>query len=165
MPTGNGPMTSHLLSLLVPSASSIWRKIFFKSKILCKRRSFPNPSCPSSLACPTRTVRADWLLLHLKVPLHRQHKTHRIEVNLERGYSPSTLSLLATPPRQPVSPGASASAASAAPSPYPVQDIQKITKRGFTREQAIEELRLFNGDVTKALVSLMAKSLGNPKKK
>jgi len=43
--------------------------------------------------------------------------------------------------------------------------IKHITKSGFTRDQAIEELRLTNGDATKALVSLMAKSLAMPKRK
>lgn len=64
----------------------------------------------------------------------------------------------ATPSRQPTSPDT-------ASSPYPPGDIQKIVKQGFTREQAIEELKLFNGDVKKALVSLMTKSLNNSKKK
>jgi NACalpha-BTF3-like transcription factor len=43
--------------------------------------------------------------------------------------------------------------------------IKQITKSGFTREQALEELKLTNGDATKALVSLMAKSLSMPKRK
>lgn len=68
------------------------------------------------------------------------------------------LLLLATPSRQPTSPDTTSS-------PYPLEDIQKIIKQGFTREQAIEELKLFNGDVKKALVSLMTKSLTNSKKK
>lgn len=38
-------------------------------------------------------------------------------------------------------------------------------KKGFTREQAIEELKITNGDVTKALVTLMTKSLATPKRK
>jgi NACalpha-BTF3-like transcription factor len=48
---------------------------------------------------------------------------------------------------------------------FPEDSIKHITKSGFTREQAIEELRLTNGDATKALVSLMAKSLSMPKRK
>ncbi|UJR13301.1 hypothetical protein I4U23_000319 [Adineta vaga] len=43
--------------------------------------------------------------------------------------------------------------------------IKHITKGGFTREQALEELKVTNGDPTKALVSLMAKSLSMPKRK
>ncbi|CAF1427636.1 unnamed protein product [Adineta ricciae] len=50
------------------------------------------------------------------------------------------------------------------PSPFPERLINEITKKGFTREQAIEELKSTNGDVMKALVSLMAKSLGKPKR-
>ncbi|CAF0964583.1 unnamed protein product [Adineta steineri] len=52
----------------------------------------------------------------------------------------------------------------ATPSPFPEKSITEITKKGFTREQAIEELKLANGDVMKALVSLMAKSLAKPKR-
>lgn len=51
------------------------------------------------------------------------------------------------------------------PAPFPEDTIKHITKSGFTREQAVEELRLTNGDATKALVSLMAKSLSMPKRK
>ncbi len=51
------------------------------------------------------------------------------------------------------------------PSPFPEKDVKEIMKKGFTREQAIEELKLTNGDVTKALVTLIAKSLGKPKPK
>ncbi len=51
------------------------------------------------------------------------------------------------------------------PSPFPEKSIKEITKKGFTREQAIEELKLTNGDATKALVTLIAKSLGKPKQK
>jgi len=58
-----------------------------------------------------------------------------------------------------------AAAAAASPSPFPEKVIQEITKKGFTREQAIEELKSSNGDVTKALVTLMAKALGKPKQK
>lgn len=50
------------------------------------------------------------------------------------------------------------------PSPFPERSINEITKKGFTREQAIEELKSTNGDVMKALVSLMAKSLGKAKR-
>ncbi|CAF1170790.1 unnamed protein product [Rotaria sordida] len=50
-------------------------------------------------------------------------------------------------------------------SQFPEDSIKHITKSGFTREQAIEELRLSNGDATKALVSLMTKSLSVPKRK
>ncbi|CAF0932685.1 unnamed protein product [Adineta steineri] len=52
----------------------------------------------------------------------------------------------------------------ATPSPFPEKSITEITKKGFTREQAIEELKLANGDIMKALVSLMAKSLAKPKR-
>jgi NACalpha-BTF3-like transcription factor len=51
------------------------------------------------------------------------------------------------------------------PSPFQEKAIKEIMKKGFTREQAIEELKLTNGDVTRALVTLMAKSLGKPKQK
>ncbi|CAF3671673.1 unnamed protein product [Rotaria sp. Silwood1] len=60
--------------------------------------------------------------------------------------------------------GQSATATSTS-SPFPEDSIRHITKSGFTREQAIDELRLTNGDATKALVSLMAKSLSVPKRK
>ncbi|CAF0895114.1 unnamed protein product [Rotaria sordida] len=60
---------------------------------------------------------------------------------------------------------ATASASSLTPSPFPEKDIKELTKKGFTREEAIEELKLTNGDVTRALVTLMAKSLGGPKRK
>jgi len=72
---------------------------------------------------------------------------------------------------QPPSPSSSAAAAASAavppptPSPFAEKAIKEITKKGFTREQAIEELKLTNGDVTKALVTLMTKSLTNPKQK
>jgi len=49
--------------------------------------------------------------------------------------------------------------------PFSEDSIKHITKSGFTRDQAIEELRLTNGDATKALISLMAKSLSMPKRK
>jgi len=55
--------------------------------------------------------------------------------------------------------------ATSTPAPFPEDSIRHITKSGFTRDQAIEELRLTNGDATKALVSLMAKSLAMPKRK
>ncbi|UYV66344.1 DDI2 [Cordylochernes scorpioides] len=42
------------------------------------------------------------------------------------------------------------------------QDIQTLTKMGFARQQAIEELRRFNGDVTRASVALLAKSIKLP---
>lgn len=54
---------------------------------------------------------------------------------------------------------------SASSSSFLEDGIKHLTKSGFTREQAIEELRLTNGDPTKALVSLMAKSLSMPKRK
>lgn len=57
------------------------------------------------------------------------------------------------------------STASSISTPFPEDLIRQITKSGFTREQAIEELRSTNGDPTKALVSLMAKSLALPKRK
>lgn len=59
----------------------------------------------------------------------------------------------------------STSAASSTPAPFPEDSIRQITKSGFTREQAIDELRSTNGDATKALVALMAKSLSMPKRK
>ncbi len=51
------------------------------------------------------------------------------------------------------------------PAPFPEDAIKQITKSGFTREQAVEELKLTNGDAMKALVALMAKSLSVPKRK
>ncbi|CAF4370193.1 unnamed protein product, partial [Rotaria sp. Silwood2] len=57
------------------------------------------------------------------------------------------------------------SASSLTASPFPEKDIKALTKKGFTREEAIEELKLTNGDATKALVTLMAKCLGKPKRK
>jgi hypothetical protein len=60
---------------------------------------------------------------------------------------------------------ATASAATpSTPSPFPEKSVSEITKKGFTREQAIAELQTTNGDVTKALVALMAKSLSKPKR-
>ncbi|CAF1335448.1 unnamed protein product, partial [Didymodactylos carnosus] len=50
-------------------------------------------------------------------------------------------------------------------SEYSEQSITQIIKQGFTREQAINELKLFQGDVNKALTSLMTKSLLIPKRK
>jgi DNA damage-inducible protein 1 len=41
--------------------------------------------------------------------------------------------------------------------------IQEIVKSGFSRSQAIQELKNFNGDVQKALAALVAKSLQFPK--
>lgn len=55
--------------------------------------------------------------------------------------------------------------ASSRPSSFPEDSISHITKSGFTREQAIEELTTSNGDATKALISLMTKSLSMPKRK
>ncbi|CAF5196546.1 unnamed protein product [Rotaria magnacalcarata] len=50
-------------------------------------------------------------------------------------------------------------ASSLTPSSFPEKDIREITKKGFTRERAIEELKSTDGDVTKALVTLITKSL------
>lgn len=55
--------------------------------------------------------------------------------------------------------------AASSSSSFPEETIREITKNGFTREQAIEELKLVNGDSKKALISLMAKSLSMPKRK
>jgi len=55
--------------------------------------------------------------------------------------------------------------ATSTPTPFSEDSIKHITKGGFTRDQAIEELKLTNGDATKALISLMAKSLSMPKRK
>lgn len=52
-----------------------------------------------------------------------------------------------------------------ASSSFPEETIREITKNGFTREQAIDELKSTSGDAKKALVSLMAKSLAMPKRK
>ncbi|CAF4192779.1 unnamed protein product, partial [Rotaria socialis] len=56
-------------------------------------------------------------------------------------------------------------ASSLTPSPFPEKDIKEIVKKGFTREQAIEELKSTDGDVTKALVTLITKSLTIYKRK
>ncbi|CAF1025931.1 unnamed protein product [Adineta steineri] len=50
-------------------------------------------------------------------------------------------------------------------STFSEDSIKHITKSGFTREQAIDELKTTNGDATRALVSLMTKSLSMPKRK
>lgn len=60
---------------------------------------------------------------------------------------------------------ATTTASSSSSSPFPDETIREITKNGFTREQAIDELKLVNGDSKKALISLMAKSLSMPKRK
>lgn len=39
------------------------------------------------------------------------------------------------------------------------QDVNELMKNGFQRARVIEELRHFNGDKTKALATLFAKSL------
>lgn len=57
-----------------------------------------------------------------------------------------------------------AAAAPLASSSFPEQSINEITKKGFTRAQAIAELEATNGDVMKALVSLMARSLAKHKR-
>lgn len=41
--------------------------------------------------------------------------------------------------------------------------VQEIVRNGYTRAQAIQELKTFNGDVQKALAALVAKSLQFPK--
>lgn len=66
---------------------------------------------------------------------------------------------------QPVPSGSSTASSSSTSTSYSEDSIKHITKSGFSREQAIEELRLTNGDPTKALISLMAKSLAMPKRK
>lgn len=38
-------------------------------------------------------------------------------------------------------------------------DVRELESLGFTREQAISELRRFNGDKTQAMAALFAKSL------
>lgn len=48
-------------------------------------------------------------------------------------------------------------------SPFPEKAINEITKKGFSREQAVEELKSTNGDVTKALIQLMTKNLAKSK--
>ncbi len=53
--------------------------------------------------------------------------------------------------------------ATATRSPFPEKVIKEITKKGFTREQAIEELKATNGDANKALITLITKSLTKPK--
>ena len=65
-----------------------------------------------------------------------------------------------SPPRQ----GATGTTTSSSSS-FPEETIREITKNGFTREQAIEELKGANGDSKKALISLMTKSLSMPKRK
>ena len=49
--------------------------------------------------------------------------------------------------------------------PFPEKDIKEFLKKGFTREQAIEELKLNNGDINKALISLMTKNLSKSNRK
>jgi hypothetical protein len=58
----------------------------------------------------------------------------------------------------------SSSGASAAPQ-FPEADIQKIISRGFSRQQAMAELRHSSGDVNKALIALISKSLAKATKK
>jgi NACalpha-BTF3-like transcription factor len=66
---------------------------------------------------------------------------------------------------QPAAAAAAAATPPLTPSPFPEKDLKEIMKKGFTREQAIQELKLTNGNVTQALVSLMTKSLSKPKPK
>ena len=68
-------------------------------------------------------------------------------------------------PRSQQSTTTSSTTSSSSSSTFSEDTIKHITKGGFTREQAIEELKVTNGDPTKALVSLMAKSLSVPKRK
>lgn len=42
---------------------------------------------------------------------------------------------------------------------FPEKSIQKIMSAGFSREDTIQALQQFNGDVEKAMISLAAKSL------
>jgi len=44
-------------------------------------------------------------------------------------------------------------------------DVQKITELGFSREQAVDELTKYNGDITQAMAALFAKSLKFVEKK
>ncbi len=55
--------------------------------------------------------------------------------------------------------GPSTSTASQGPASFPEKSIQKIVSAGFSREDAVQALREFNGDVQNALISLAAKSL------
>uniref|UniRef100_T1ISG3 Ubiquitin-like domain-containing protein n=1 Tax=Strigamia maritima TaxID=126957 RepID=T1ISG3_STRMM len=42
---------------------------------------------------------------------------------------------------------------------FPEADVQKIVNMGFSREEVLNELQRFNGDVTQAMAALFAKSL------
>ena len=44
---------------------------------------------------------------------------------------------------------------------FPDEDITRIVSSGFTRTEAIEELKKCNGDADKALVQLLARALTN----
>ncbi len=55
-------------------------------------------------------------------------------------------------------PGPSTSTRPQGPS-FPEESIQRIVSAGFSREDAVQALREFNGDVQNALISLAAKSL------
>ena len=46
--------------------------------------------------------------------------------------------------------------------PFPEEKIQQIVQMGFSREDAISELRRCNGDVTLASASLLARSIKLP---
>ncbi|XP_064642904.1 protein DDI1 homolog 2-like [Lineus longissimus] len=56
--------------------------------------------------------------------------------------------------------GQSSSTGSSATPQYPEADIQKIVSRGFSRQQALAELRHASGDLNKALIALITKSIG-----
>ena len=45
------------------------------------------------------------------------------------------------------------------PTSFPESSIQRVILAGFTREQAIQELQHFNGDVDKAIAALFAESM------
>jgi hypothetical protein len=45
---------------------------------------------------------------------------------------------------------------------FPETSIQEIMANGFSRQQAVEELVKANGDVSKALCALLAKSFSFP---
>jgi hypothetical protein len=54
---------------------------------------------------------------------------------------------------------ASSSASSSSTTNFPESTIAELTGMGFERDKVIAELRNFNGDKTKAMAALFAKSL------
>lgn len=64
-------------------------------------------------------------------------------------------------PFNPVSNGAAAAAGGIKDDTvkFPESDVMKIVSNGFTRSEAIDELKKCNGDVDKALVQLLAKAI------